>query len=311
MLERDLKALRSKRAEREKAAGLDRLKASNENSTLSDKLRSGIASRYTGQHGLAPSEQPKDEGIDTTMIDAPVQETEIQEHVDLSESGVRHEEIAERAPTRGETQPSENNQAMAVDSGNAPTKTPPQDSTTTKEDQLQFNDVDFDSMFTGPTVPRLNEPLPFDLDLPANGTVPQNMLDDHPFDDLAANADFTSTSNEDLNSLLPGLENYVNGETNNHASLADFTMIDVANATKSVDLPEANKRGEPTALGPKKGIVGLDTASVADLSIESSFDDLFYGGSGGLNFDNSAMADEDNMGVPGDFDDDWFNLDTT
>ena len=310
MLGRDLKTLQSKRAERERAAGLNRLKASNENHTLSDKLRSERASENTGNLSLALSEQPSNEGTDITMIDAPLQETEVRERVDQSESGVPHEESAEEDSTKGGTQPSENNQATAVASGRAPTKTTAQDATITQQDQMQFNDVDFDSMFTDPTVSTSNDALPFDLDLPANGTVPQDMLDNHPFDDLAANADFAGTSNEDLNSLLPGLENYVNAETN-HTSLADFTIIDLADASKSVDLPEANKKEEPGAVGPIEGGVGLDAAPAADLPIESSFDDLFYGGSGDLNFDSSAMADEDNMGVPGDFDDDWFNLDTT
>ena len=309
MLESDLNALHSKRAERERAAGLNRLKASNENPTLSDKLRGEIASGNIGKHSLALSGQPRVEGTDTTMIEAPAQETEVRQRVDPSESGVRHEQSAKKDSTRGGTQPSENKEAIIVASGKAQTGTPARHSTTTQEDQMQFTDVDFDSMFTEPTVSNSNDTLPFDLDLPANGTVPQNMLDDHPFEDLAANADFASTSNEDLNSLLPGLENYVNGETN-HASLVDFTMIDLADASKSVDLSEAKKKQELAALVPKEGVVGLDSASVTDLPIESSFDDLFYGGSGDLNFDSGAMADEDNMGVPGEFDDDWFNLDT-
>ena len=103
----------------------------------------------------------------------------------------------------------------------------------------------------------------------------------------------TSTSNEDINSLLPGLENYVTG--------SDFSNIGMP-ANNSTTQPDTNGQGTTTTTtttGPAPA-AAPDATTTAD---NSTLDDSFFD----FNFDmNNNGGDEMGDGTLDDFDNfDW------
>ncbi len=101
----------------------------------------------------------------------------------------------------------------------------------------------------------------------------------------------TTTANEDLTALLPGLENYVNG-SNDFSSLTNlggdlFTSSQGNNVTI------------PTSLSAAGDVSAAQLAPPAQQApIESSFEDMF-----GLDSYMNGTGDDE---LGGDFDEDWF-----
>ena len=155
----------------------------------------------------------------------------------------------------------------------------------------------FESMFDLDQSDNANG-LDFDLDL-SNG---QDPLNDSLFEDLGApsnneNTDLNAnaTSAEDVNTLLPGLENYFNDN-------GDFSMISLPGNTMAQDAAVTNGA---TTEADAKTAAATDTVTATqglDMPMESNFDDLF--GSGDWAGDGE-MGD----GTMVDFDDDWFKTD--
>ena len=158
----------------------------------------------------------------------------------------------------------------------------------------------FESMFNDLEPASNTEGLDFDLGF---STSASDLLNDSVFEniDMSNNeesASLNATSAEDINTLLPGLENYVNDG-------GDFSMI---------DLPMGNTMGDTAATVPMSGITEQVAASGGDngdagvgqsseiAPMESNFDDLFGSGdwAGDGDMGDGAMVD---------FDDDWFNTD--
>ena len=77
-------------------------------------------------------------------------------------------------------------------------------------------DFDFESMFNDTELVNASDPANFQIDFSSDSVNP-NIMSDSTFENInMSDVDMTNvapTSNEDINSLLPGLENYVNAET--------------------------------------------------------------------------------------------------
>lgn len=154
----------------------------------------------------------------------------------------------------------------------------------------------FESMFNDIEQPTNGSSLDFDLGFSNS----QDLLNDPVFDniDLSNTEETTAlnaTSAEDINTLLPGLENYVNDS-------GDFSMIDFPTA----EMPELITATTNAPPGSTTGAGGDKTGSTGQAPelapMESNFDDLFGSGdwAGDGDMGDGAMVD---------FDEDWFKTD--
>ena len=156
----------------------------------------------------------------------------------------------------------------------------------------------FESMFNGLEQASNGNNLDFDLGFSNS----EDLLNDSVFQNIdmtntEETANLNTTSAEDINTLLPGLENYVNDS-------GDFSVIDLPVTT----MPEATTVSAPKNAMAEQPITGLGNAGVPSQDteiapMESNFDDLF--GSGDWAADGD-MGD----GAMVDFDEDWFKTDT-
>lgn len=158
-------------------------------------------------------------------------------------------------------------------------------------------DFDFESMFNDTDLTATDDAINFDLRFSTEGNMNQDLLNDNAFEEITISntdiANLGATTNEDINTLLPGLENYVNAQTN-------FSNISIPAAAAST-VPE-------TAQGT--AVVATDTAAQnipQAAGAEANFGDLFgpeefvMGGTG-----DEAMGGDDNFGDFEEFSDDWF-----
>lgn len=150
------------------------------------------------------------------------------------------------------------------------------------------SDLDFESMFNDTELvggDDINfEDIGFSMDATMNHDILNNstLLDTN-----MSNADMTnlaSTSNEDINSLLPGLENFVNADT-------DFSNI---------SMPATSNQPENTEGAPVANMGASTSNPVETIPADTStFDELF-----GVNFElDTNRGDEMGDGTLGDFDD--------
>ena len=153
-------------------------------------------------------------------------------------------------------------------------------------------DIDFESMFNDTDPKAIDNALNFDFGLPSEPAVPQGLLNDNSFNDINLNttdmANLPASTNEDIDSLLPGVENYFNSET-------DFSNINIPLATR---LPEGT---QPT----KTSNIAAPAQNAPEVTMaDTSFDDNFFGLG---NFDASKMGENElGDGTLGDFEDfDW------
>ena len=156
--------------------------------------------------------------------------------------------------------------------------------------------LDFESMFNDTDLTVADDAMNFELGFNADGNLNDNILNDPAFDNMAmsnqAPAELPATTNEDINSLLPGLENYVNAGS-------DFTNIAMPNtSTLPADASAAGASATSTSAPTSNPPVMADT----------NFDDLFAG-----TFSMDGVGDNDMAGDGSaefqDFDDDWFKTD--
>lgn len=157
-----------------------------------------------------------------------------------------------------------------------------------------FQDVNFESMFNDSGTADDNDQMDFDLGFVNDTNTDQDFLNESAFENITINNEdvknLTTTSNEDINTLLPGLENYVNAGN-------DFSLTDIP-ASNSPALPDAANMSGLT-----------DTTVSAPLEqapLESNFDDFFASGN---YMDAGGDEDMGGDGGFGDFDDSWFGTD--
>lgn len=332
VFERDMRKVRAKRAEREKAAGIltrpagvVKNRSPSAETKQSPKATDAKGIEETAKASEAVTDVPGqtgeqmmvngNEAADTTQLgkveppatalSAPTQnslkkdemaalhnDTTQTENPTIASStkaqGTNPEESALRPSSPKKTQP---------DAIPAPTN---EEKPASEEPSTNPEAAPFESMFD------LEQPE-FDLDL-SNG---QDLLNDSLFEDLGApsnneNPDLNAnaTSTEDINTLLPGLENYVNDN-------GDFSMIDLpVGGTMAQDaaMPNgtttaAEAQGTTTAAAEATVATdGMTATQALEMPMESNFDDLFGSGEWG---DSGEMGD----GAMVDFDEDWFKTD--
>lgn len=180
-------------------------------------------------------------------------------------------------PSRGATN--------VVSHGDQPLETP------------KTNNFDFESMFNDADLVAADGTMNFNLDFSASDNNTLNVLDGGFEDITMSNPDLANggpTTNEDINTLLPGLESYVNAGD----------MIGDASVPVASMLPVASQAAVPDA------VTSAAMASTESVAIDSSFDDFFTNG------DFVATGGEGNNDLIGDgnfegfekFDDDWFEM---
>ena len=155
-------------------------------------------------------------------------------------------------------------------------------------------DLDFESMFNDTDLTGGDNAMNFGLDFPSDGNLNQDVLNDSAFESIEiSNADISNlgaTTSEDINTLLPGLENYVNAGT-------DFSNINIPILPT---LPE-------TSQGTNAGNVSTTAQVSAQPAVaESSFDDIFGSGDYSMGGTGDDGLGAGTLGDFEDFDEDWF-----
>ncbi|SLM39249.1 hypothetical protein LPUS_09758 [Lasallia pustulata] len=302
IMERDLATIRARHAERERAAGAARMLQASPDAK-------GPPTRVGG--ALSPSRPSP-----VAMSDVENQDIIMSEEAsktDLNGSNPRGEDSFElsagrsnpvEAPTDAKLTPLVNIAGLAP-SANAQATT-----TETKQESsnghptaiqvptsAELQDADFESMFNDVEGADADNDINFDLDFSADANMGQDLINANAFGNITNTnnglIDLNAASNEGINTLLPGLENYVHdGE--------DFTMLDIPPATTlpaGAVLPPATKAGNNNVAE-----AGADAPPV-----ESNFDDMFYG-SGDFSMGGAEDSDmgDDGIGDFGDFDEAWF-----
>ena len=323
MFERDLRKLRAKRAERERAAGI-LTKPAGVTKHQSPRIEAkksppetekGPAEKDVAAQSAQPTERkPEDEftAVELPRPDAQASQNQLPmasgPAVDPAPNATSVMEPQKLDPTAGlaiTLQP--DSQASRKPSPKpeekietAPISQPPNNGA---EDQPPANHQEpapFESMFNDLQNPSNPTSIDFDLGFPAAGSLPQDLLNDAVFDTMGtSNEDqnltlaLPSTTAEDIDSLLPGLERYVTND-------GDFALIDMNLPTGA---PEASALQDTSAPVPAAADNDARQQQSFDSApIESNFDDLFD--SGDWNIDDDLGG-----GTMGEFNDDWFKTD--
>lgn len=305
-MERDLATLRAKRAEREKAAGALRLHDCTQERELVDEdlcaaTDGGLA---VDDHSVVTDGPPQDTTQGSAIDDkaAPAIKSEMPFLV-LNEARTVKDELGtinehpsgDKLPKTFKSNPA----AEAKDAVRIPSPDFDADLPDT-QNTGQLSGADFDSMFAETSAPNNNHSFNFDLDFSGDANM---SLHDDPFGNLDASHDFTNTSAENIDSLMPGIENYVNESSgvnvnDGYMTLempATSTALDSSLSTKHIQDGEIDFSGIDAATEPTL----IQTAPTT-----SNFDDLFFDDTGGLD-----MGGGDVTGEFVDFDDNWFKSD--
>lgn len=292
-MERDLALIRSKRAERDRAAGLLKTLKPNENPIVKAEEVGSLDLKALGK------ESETKEREDVVMVDSPL-EPLAKETLKINTSTKPLKPGLENPDLVGRGIGQAAKASMTID-----TQKPSSPDAAKKEqvlpDQLMetpttanLGDSAFESMFNDTDNPDGDDMIDFDFS--AGATLNQQILNETAFDNVVVNnreiQNLDTTSNEDINSLLPGLENHLDAANN---------MPTVIQAAASV----LNNNANSTVAAPTSAPQGFETAPT-----ESNFDDLFSSsefieGTGDFN-----MTTEGNLDELGDFDD-WWRSDET
>ena len=303
-MERDLSLLRKKRLERERIAKGLKAQPSPEDVTVMPQLDEN------GPSEIAPTnnaEQSSGEvkGEDTVMMDSALEVDPIGSNEERQAEAPKDKD-GDNSITKDQeiTQDAEQPMGLAITMPTEPTteaaelpKSPEKKisgAIPAAEVALDSSaaDLDFESMFNDTDLTGGDDAMNFGIDFSTDGTLNQDVLNDNAFANIEMNnADMSNlgaTTSEDINTLLPGLENYVNAGT-------DFSNINIAAAST---LPE-------TSQAATAGTVGAPAQVSAPTAVaDSSLDDMF--GSGDFTMDGTDGLGSGTFGDLEDFDEDWF-----
>ena len=317
--------MRAKRAEREKAAGAltkpagvqkhqsPRLGAKKSPTSNDEKVAESVTHDADVQKTESAAERTGDEVAAEGKRKADIQQSQVNQ---TAMDGVVDTGPAPDKPVTSEPLPVGPTVGLAIDlqptSEVAKEPTPkPQEpsngineqSTINATDEVQANQeqeaAPFESMFNDLENPSDPTSLDFDLAFPSNGEMPQDLLNEAVFDTLATtNNDQTltlgPTTAEDIDTLLPGLDNYVSDR-------GDFSILDMDIPAPATEAPPGQNTTDaiPTLLD--EGAHQLQQEQQPESAhIESNFDELFNGSG------DWGMDDDLGGGTMGDFDDSWF-----
>ena len=293
-MERDLALIRSKRAERERAAGALQARSPDINLENASTDQPGAAGDMPPS--FEASDKPKPD--DAIMMDIPAADNQNlvnQESTSKNPTSEKIVPVTEDIPRNADNS---KGLAISIDPPSGKGASLPNGGTKEqgRDDLLEqrpetpttanLRDTDFETMFNDTETASGNDTMNFDLNFAADPSSFQNvsMTND-------ALTNFSSTSSKNINTL-PGLESYVNPGV-------DFPMVDVAPA---MTLPESHAKAD-TATAATSAPKGFGSGQ-----IESSFDDLFPSNGFIEGSGDYDMTREGNISDLADFDD-WFKQD--
>ncbi|MCJ1461953.1 hypothetical protein MMC07_000553 [Pseudocyphellaria aurata] len=270
VMERDLAVLRSKRAERERAAGLLKARSPVEKSENTRVEQPGTRGEKPSSTGA--SNQPKPD--DVIMIDAPEPKNQ-----DLTNPKTKSKNPKPEKPTsalQGASRTAEGSKGLAISIDPYSEKAASAHNGGTKEDvrddlpeqrletptTANLRDTDFETMFNDTETAGGDDGMNFHLNFDADASMNEQMANSTAYQNLAMNGQ------HDDHTLLPGLENYANV---GH----DF------NLAPAKTLPASGSKAK-TAPATTAAPQGFGNAQV-DMSFDSLFpSDGFNAGSGGF-----------------------------
>ena len=128
-------------------------------------------------------------------------------------------------------------------------------------------DLDFESMFNDTDPKAIDDTLNFDFGLSTDPPMTQDIPNDNSFNDINMdNIDMTNipaTTNEDIDSLLPGVENYLDTDI-------DFSNISIPPATAIPETSQSTVLDTTVVSAPP-------TATTEPAAADTSFEDNFFG----------------------------------
>ena len=308
-MERDLSLLRKKRLERERVANGLKAEPSPEEAGGIAELKENEPSAASPAHSAAQSSEEtkmKDtimedstlEAGPTGAIDEPQGETAGNKDSNItitSDQGMPQD--AEQSAGLAITMPADSTVEVAEPSKNLEKKI--DEATPAAEMPLDSSaaDLDFESMFNDTVLTGDDNAMDFGLDFSSDANLNQDVLNDSAFANIEmTNADMSNlgaTTSEDINTLLPGLENYVNAGT-------DFSNITIPSAST---LPA-------TSQVTSAGILGASIQNSAPpIAADSSLDDIFDSGDFSMGGTGDDGMGDGTFGDLEDFDEDWFKTD--
>lgn len=297
-MERDLRLIKSQRAERDRANGI--LVDPSPLKEADDILPIDPANEMDSMMMDIAGEHPEESSFAHKQVPDPTADK-------LNEAGIdAPQSTSQEAFTAGHEMPqdSENSMGLAITMPSEDiTKALVQPKSTEKpteavapiEVPLEIQDgvdLDFESMFNDTDPKAIDNALNFDFGLSTDPAMTQDLMNDNSFNDVnMGNTDMTNlptTTNEDIDSLPPGVENYLNADT-------DFSNLTIPLATT---MPE---NSQPAAAS--NTVAPAESVPEAAMA-ETSFDDSFFGLG---NFEmGETGGDELGDGTLGDFEDfDW------
>ena len=306
VMERDLSLLRKKRIERERIANGLKAQPSPEEATRLIPLSEDEPPETSRPSNAAQSHEETN-GDDTMMINSGLEAGLIGSNDEpQSEAPQSKDEDKDKDNITGDSgmpHDAENSMGLAItvaqDSTETiePPKSPgkkPSGATPGAEAPLDAADLDFESMFNDTDLTGGDNTMNFGLDFSSDGNLNQDVLNDSAFENIEmSNVDISNlgaTTSEDINTLLPGLENYVNAGT-------DFSNINIPILSTLPDTSQRANAGNVSATAQ---------VSAQPAAADSSFDDIFGSGDYSMGGTEDDGLGAGTLGDFEDFDEDWF-----
>ncbi|KAL8712160.1 MAG: hypothetical protein Q9220_003594 [cf. Caloplaca sp. 1 TL-2023] len=324
VFERDLASIRAKRAERARnAAGVMKAQSPGRVSKQSSPKplpQDGLASASKAPTNEAKQEADTEtsikaddvmaeESISHTASDVPVEKSETtMDAVKTEPFAIPQELPQDPQEPKGlaiSLDPPPSTVAATAHGDTEHADVPSPDTSTQNKENANLQDADFESMFNDTSLPDPAGEMDFNFSLPNDAnSVATDLLNESAFQDISMDSNQVlenpnSTANEDITTLLPGLENYVNGpnDFSSMPNLSDASFLDNTTTAPNTQAPATDTGDANTTQPPNEPPLA---------PIESSFEDMF-----GIDSYMDGTGDDDelgtgNMGEVGDFDDSWF-----
>lgn len=315
-MERDLRLIHQKRTEKDRANGIlvDPSSSKETEEQSPDAESAPVGETAPAESEIIGESMPIDEASDqaadfslgaepaTDLVDQILKETDEKASEEATQEAL--------STVQGMPQDSADSVGLAItmapeaigetsEQPKAPEDKPTEAVASTAEVPLEMSDaaeIDFESMFNDTDLTNADDTLNFDFGLSSTDdvTMNQDILLDSSFENInmsiANNAEISNANlgtTEGIDSLLPGVENYLNADT-------DFSNISIPTTTA---LPQASQAPIVSA-GEVAAATEAPTAQDpgAPAPAETSFDDNFFGdfdmggaddlGDGTLNLDD-------------------------
>ena len=302
VVERDLSKIRKKRAERERRPSPPSVKSPSKLLQTAGDDETAILAEIlpTTQGGLQQHDQ------DTTIPDAPFETNGVLSIAAGSSESMKLDGNEQAITSlEGMPQDTQNTTGLAISIPNDPKSGSNADdilaelaqpSDATKNDE----DFDFDSMFNDTGMVAQDGTIDFDMDFSTEGNNTQNIMGDAGMEGISLNnaelSNAMPATNEDLNSLLPGLENYVNASNDPNVS---NPVGNGAATLENLQIPD-NANGVGTNLPP-----AAETA-LADSSFEDFFNAADFNMNEGNGTGEEIQIGDGNFEGFSEFNEDWF-----